>query len=53
MFLDNGTEIKVVTGIDDHSRFCVASGLVRRAISKAVCQVLATHSADTESPTRS
>jgi transposase len=23
--LDDGTELKVVTGIDDHSRFCVAS----------------------------
>jgi transposase InsO family protein len=39
--LDDGTELKVVTGIDDHSRFCVAAGMVRRAISKAVCQVLA------------
>jgi hypothetical protein len=39
--LDDGTELKVVTGIDDHSRFCVAAGLVTRAISKAVCEVLA------------
>ena len=39
--LEDGTELKVVTGIDDHSRFCVAAGLVRRAISKAVCEVLA------------
>jgi transposase InsO family protein len=39
--LDDGTELKVVTGIDDHSRFCVAAGLVTRAISQAVCQVLA------------
>jgi transposase InsO family protein len=39
--LDDGTECKVVTGIDDHSRFCVAAGLVRRATSKAVCEVLA------------
>jgi len=29
----------VVTGIDDHSRFCVAAGLVTRATSKAVCDV--------------
>jgi transposase InsO family protein len=42
VLLDEGTELKVVTGIDDHSRFCVAAGLVRRAISKAVCEVLAT-----------
>lgn len=37
----DGTELKVVTGIDDHSRFCVAAGLVARATSKAACQVLA------------
>ena len=41
VLLEDGTELKVVTGIDDHSRFCVAAGLVRRATSKAVCQVLA------------
>jgi transposase InsO family protein len=41
VFLDDGTELKVVTGVDDHSRFCVAAGLVRRATSKAVCEVLA------------
>ena len=39
--LDNGNELKVVTGVDDHSRFCVAAGIVTRATSKAVCQVLA------------
>jgi len=38
--LDDGTELKMVTGVDDHSRFCVAAGLVRRATSKAVCEVL-------------
>ncbi|MBA3552879.1 MAG: IS481 family transposase [Actinobacteria bacterium] len=40
VLLEDGTELKVVTGIDDHSRFCVAAGLVTRAISKAVCEVL-------------
>jgi transposase InsO family protein len=39
--LDDGSELKIVTGIDDHSRFCVAAGLVRRATTKAVCEVLA------------
>jgi transposase InsO family protein len=39
--LQDGSELKVVTGVDDHSRFCVAAGLVTRATSKAVCQVLA------------
>lgn len=41
ILLDDGTELKVVTGIDDHSRYCIAAGLVKRATSKAVCQVLA------------
>ncbi len=41
VFLDDGTELKLVTGVDDHSRFCIAAGLVRRATSKAVCEVLA------------
>jgi transposase InsO family protein len=40
--LQDGSELKVVTGVDDHSRFCIAAGLVRRAMSKAVCEVLAT-----------
>jgi transposase InsO family protein len=38
--LEDGSELKVVTGLDDHSRFCVAAGLVTRATSKAVCEVL-------------
>jgi transposase InsO family protein len=41
VLLDDGTELKVVTGVDDHSRFCIACGLVTRATSKAVCAVLA------------
>src|SRR5438034_5631951 len=41
VLLEDGTECKVITGIDDHSRFCVAAGLVTRAISKAMCEVLA------------
>jgi transposase-like protein len=41
VLLDDGSELKVVTGVDDHSRFCVAAGLVRQATSKAVCAVLA------------
>jgi transposase len=35
--LEDGTELKVVTGVDDHSRFWVAAKLVSRATSKAVC----------------
>jgi transposase InsO family protein len=40
VLLEDDTELKVLTGVDDHSRFCVAAGLVRRATSKAVCAVL-------------
>ena len=50
---DDGTDLKVVTGVDDHSRFCIAAGLVTRATSKAVCEVLAPSCAATASPTRS
>ena len=35
-FLADGTECKVVTGIDDHSRFCVIAAVVRRATGRAV-----------------
>ena len=37
----NGTELKALTGIDDHSRFCVAAGLLERASARAVCGVFA------------
>lgn len=40
VLLDDGTDLKVVTGIDDHSRFCVAATLVTRATSRAVTEVL-------------
>jgi transposase InsO family protein len=40
VMLEDGTECKVVTGVDDHSRYCIAAGLVTRATSKAVCGVL-------------
>jgi transposase InsO family protein len=35
--LTDGTELKALTGIDDHSRFCVAAGLMERPTSRAVC----------------
>jgi hypothetical protein len=40
VFCGDGTELKIVTGVDDHSRFCIAAGVVARATSKAVCEVL-------------
>jgi hypothetical protein len=34
------TECKLVTGIDDHSRYCVVAHLVVQATGRAVCQAL-------------
>jgi transposase InsO family protein len=39
--LVDGREAKLVTGLDDHSRFCVAAGVVAHATARAVCQVFA------------
>ena len=39
--LIDGSELKAVTGIDDHSRYCLAFGLVERATSRPVCSVSA------------
>jgi transposase InsO family protein len=39
VILESGNELKVVTSVDDHSRFCVAVGMVERATSPAVCRV--------------
>jgi transposase len=36
VWLTDGRELKVVTGLDDHSRFCVAAGLVERANARSV-----------------
>jgi len=38
--LAGGTELKVVTGIDDHARFIVSAKLVARATARPVCQAL-------------
>ena len=40
IFLTDGTELKCVTGIDDHSRFCVSAYLVTRATAQPVCDAL-------------
>ena len=37
-FLTDGAEVKIVTGIDDHSRFCVLAKAVMRATARPVCQ---------------
>ena len=36
LFLAGGRECKAVTGIDDHSRFCVIAAVVMRATARAV-----------------
>ena len=40
-YLADGTELSAVTGIDDHSRFCVSARLVLRATARPVCDALA------------
>jgi transposase InsO family protein len=39
VWLVDGQELKVVTGLDDHSRFCVVAGLVERANARSVCGI--------------
>ncbi|OPZ45900.1 MAG: hypothetical protein BWY94_01033 [Actinobacteria bacterium ADurb.BinA094] len=38
--LTDGRELKLVSGIDDHSRYCVSARLVWRATSRPVCEAL-------------
>lgn len=39
--LTDGTECSIVTGIDDHSRFCICAKVVVRATATPVCDALA------------
>jgi hypothetical protein len=39
--LADGTEAKIVTGVDDHSRCCLIASVVARAIGRAVCPAFA------------
>ena len=39
--LTDGSELKIITGLDDHSRFCVSAFLVSRATARPVCEALA------------
>ena len=52
ILLTDGTELKCLTGVDDHSRLCVSAGLMTRANSRSVCEwfakVLATHGVPSE-----
>jgi transposase InsO family protein len=37
-FLADGREVKIVTGVDDHSRYCVIAKAALRATARPVCQ---------------
>jgi transposase InsO family protein len=37
VLLANGREAKPITGVDDHSRFCVLAKVVEHASGRAVC----------------
>jgi transposase InsO family protein len=39
--LADGSETKIVTGVDDHSRYCVIATAVRRATGRAICGAFA------------
>jgi len=39
--LEGGRELKIITGLDDHSRFCVSAMLVPRPTARPVCEALA------------
>jgi hypothetical protein len=39
--LADGRELKIVTGLDDHSRYCISALLVYRATARPVCEALA------------
>ena len=41
VFLAGGAEAKIVTGVDDHSRYCVIASVVARATGRAVCLAFA------------
>ena len=46
LFLADGRECKVITGIDDHSRFCVIATVVMRATARAACLAFTTAMAE-------
>ncbi len=38
--LKDGTDLKCLTGVDDHSRYCVSARLTVRATARPVCEAL-------------
>ena len=53
VMLEGGTELKAITGIDDHSRYCVMATLVHRATARPVCEALMDACPATACPSRS
>jgi transposase len=53
IFLIDGTELHAVTGVDDHSRFCVSAKLVVRATARPVRDALAAPCVGTRCRSRS
>ncbi|SDL78098.1 Transposase InsO and inactivated derivatives [Nonomuraea maritima] len=41
LLLADGTEAKLITGVDDHSRFCVIASVVTRPTGRLVCAAFA------------
>lgn len=37
VLLDDGSELKILTGLDDHSRYNICAGIMTRATGRAVC----------------
>jgi transposase InsO family protein len=50
VFLTSGAECKLVTGVDDHSRFLVIAAVVPRATGRAVCAAFAAALAEYGTP---
>ena len=48
--IDDGSEAKIVTGVDDHSRFCVSAYVVARATARPTCDALALSDAPPRDP---
>jgi transposase InsO family protein len=40
VMLTDGRELKLVSGLDDHSRYCVSATLIERATTRPVCEAL-------------
>jgi hypothetical protein len=51
--LIDGSEAKIITGVDDHSRFCVSAYVVARATAQPTCDALGLAMRTHGCPTRS